>query len=162
MANLVSENEMFYNSFEPQMKNRFIMLIDGIPTYMVKAADRPQYTAEAKELHHINLVRYVKGKSKWGPINVTLHDPIAPSGPQVVMEWIRLSHESITGRDGYMDFYKKDIVFNMLGPVGDKVSEWIGKGCFITAANFQGVDWSMDDPSEIQITIQADLWILNY
>jgi hypothetical protein len=46
------------------------------------------------------------------------------------MEWVRLSHESVTGRDGYSDFYKKDIRFNALGPVGDVVEEWICKGAY--------------------------------
>jgi hypothetical protein len=78
------------------------------------------------------------------------------------MEWVRLHHESITGRDGYADFYKKDIVFNMLGPVGDKVEEWIGKGAMVTEANFGDADWNSDDPAEINLTIQADYWILNY
>jgi hypothetical protein len=47
------------------------------------------------------------------------------------MEWVRLSHESVTGRDGYSDFYKKDIRFNALGPVGDVVEEWICKGAYV-------------------------------
>lgn len=162
MANLVAENEMFFTSFEPKMKNRFIMYIDGVPSYLVRKIERPKYSAEAKVLPHINLERYVKGKSKWGPISVTLYDPIVPSGAQAVMEWVRLHHESITGRDGYADFYKKDIVFNLLGPVGDKVEEWIGKGCLVTEANFGDADWGTDEPAEINLTIQADYWILNY
>ena len=51
------------------------------------------------------------------------------------MEWVRLHHESVTGRDGYSDFYKKDLTMNVLGPVGDIVSEWIIKGAMITEAN---------------------------
>jgi hypothetical protein len=51
------------------------------------------------------------------------------------MEWVRLHHESVTGRDGYSDFYKKDLTFNVLGPVGDVVSEWIIKGAMITETN---------------------------
>ena len=47
------------------------------------------------------------------------------------MEWVRLSHESVTGRDGYSDFYKKDITFNVLEIVGDKVEEWTLKGSYI-------------------------------
>src|SRR5665213_3608966 len=136
MANLIAENEAFFNSFEPKTKNRFIMYLDGVPTYLIRKATRPTLTQEAKELPHMNIIRYVKGKSKWGTIQLTLYDPIAPSGAQAVMEWVRLHHESVTGRDGYADFYKKDIVLNMLGPVGDKVEEWICKGCLITEANF--------------------------
>lgn len=162
MANLVAENELFFNQFEPQTKNRFLMYIDGIPSYMVRRMARPTITMEAKELPHINVSRYVKGKSRWGPVQCTLFDPIAPSGAQAVMEWVRLHHESVTGRNGYADFYKKDVVFNMLGPVGDKTQEWIGKGCIITEANFGDLDWGTDDPAEIQLTLQADYWILNY
>lgn len=162
MANLVQENEMFFTSFEPKMQNRFIMYVDGIPSYMIRASGRPQLQQEAKVLPHINIERYVKGKSRWQPINITIYDPIVPSGAQTVMEWIRLGHESVTGRNGYMDFYKKDIILNSLGPVGDKVEEWIGKGSFITNAQFGEMDWANDEPLNIQCTIQADYWVLNY
>lgn len=162
MANIVAENEMFFNSFEPLMTNRFQMYIDGIPAYLIRATGRPQLRQEAKQLPHINLVRYVKGRSIWQPLRVTLYDPIVPSGAQAVMEWIRLGHESVTGRDGYADFYKKDIVLTPLGPVGDKVQEWIGKGCFPTSVNFGEMDWNRDDVMTIELEIQADYWVLNY
>lgn len=162
MANIVTENEMFFNSFEPKLQNRFIMYIDGVPSYLVKAASRPSLTQAPKQIPHINLVRFVKGRSVWGTITVSLYDAIVPSGAQAVMEWIRLGHESVTGRDGYADFYKKDLVFNLLGPVGDKIEEWIGKGCFITDAKFGGMDWGNDEPQLIELTIQADYWVLNY
>ncbi len=78
------------------------------------------------------------------------------------MEWVRLSHESVTGRDGYSDFYKKDIRFNALGPVGDVVEEWICKGAYCKAANFGEFDWASDTPANISITIRMDYAILNY
>jgi hypothetical protein len=78
------------------------------------------------------------------------------------MEWVRLSHESVTGRDGYSDFYKKDIRFNALGPVGDIVEEWIMKGAYVQQANFGEMDWSVDTPVEISLTIRMDYAILNY
>lgn len=162
MANLVAENEMFFSQFQPKMKNQFIMYIDGVPSYLVRKTTRPKITQEAKELPHINLQRFVKGKTKWGTIECTLYDPIAPSGAQAIMEWVRLHHESVTGRDGYADFYKKDIVFNLLGPVGDKVEEWICKGTIITEVNFGDMDWGSDDLVEITLTLQPDYCILNY
>jgi len=162
MANLVAEQEMFFNSFEPKVSNRFIMYMDGVPSFLVKKIARPKLTQGSKELQHINVSRYVKGKSTWGTMAFTLYDPIVPSGAQAVMEWVRLHHESVTGRDGYADFYKKDLVFNMLGPVGDKVEEWIIKGAFITDVDFGDADWDSDDPMEISLTCQPDYAILNY
>lgn len=162
MANLVAEQEMFFNSFEPKMANRFIMFMDGVPSFMVKGVMRPNLTQTAKELPHINLVRYVKGRTTWGTMSFTLYDPIVPSGAQAVMEWVRLHHESVTGRDGYADFYKKDLILNMLGPVGDKVEEWLIKGAQITEVTFNQATWDSDDVLEINLTIQPDFCILNF
>ena len=94
---------------------------------------------------------------------MTLFDPITPSGAQSVMEWVRLHHESVTGRDGYSDFYKKDLTFNVLGPVGDIVSEWIIKGALITEASFGDYNWdTVDAAQELTITVQPDYCILNF
>ena len=162
MANLVDEQELFFKAFEPKMANRFILYADGLPAYVVKGVSRPTITQDAKVLNHINVQRYVKGRSVWGAISMTLFDPIVPSSAQSVMEWVRLHHESVTGRDGYADFYKKDLTINMLGPVGDKVEEWILKGCMVTEANFGDLAFDTDDPTEVTVTVQPDLCILNY
>ena len=162
MANLVNEQELFFKAFEPKMANRFILYADGLPAYVVKGVARPTLSQDAKVLNHINVQRYVKGRSVWGAIAMTLFDPIVPSSAQSVMEWVRLHQESVTGRDGYADFYKKDITINVLGPVGDKVEEWILKGCIITQATFGELSFDTDDPMQVEVTVQPDLCILNY
>jgi hypothetical protein len=162
MANLVQEQELFFTAFEPKMKNRFILYMDGVPSYVVKKIARPTLQQEAKALDHINVQRYVKGKSKWGNMQLELYDPIVPSGAQAVMEWVRLHHESVTGRDGYLEFYKKDLTLNILGPVGDKVEEWIIKGAQITEVNFGELDWGTDEVMTFTLTIQPDYCVLNY
>jgi hypothetical protein len=162
MANLVTEQELFFTAFEPKVKNRFVLYMDGIPSYIVNKVKRPTIKQESKKIDHINVQRYVKGKTTWGNIEMTLYDPIVPSGAQAVMEWVRLHHESVTGRDGYLEFYKKDLTLNILGPVGDKVEEWIIKGAQITDVNFGEMDWSSDDIMNITITIQPDYCVLNY
>jgi hypothetical protein len=129
---------------------------------MIKTANRPKLESEVVELDHINLKRKIKGKSNWTDITITLYDPIVPSGAQSVMEWIRSGHESITGRDGYADFYKKNIDFYMLGPVGDKVEQWKIVGAFISSAEFGDVDWSSNDPVMISLTLTYDYAILEF
>jgi hypothetical protein len=95
-------------------------------------------------------------------MTLNLYNPISPSGQQAVMEWIRLSHESVTGRDGYSDFYKKDLNLSILGPVGDVVSEWIIKGAFVKTSNFGAYDWSNQDAITIELGIGMDYCVLNY
>jgi hypothetical protein len=93
---------------------------------------------------------------------MTLYDPITPSGAQKVMDWARLSYESVTGRAGYSDFYKKDLTLNVLGPVGDIVSEWVIKGAFITSMSQGDFDWSNSEVAELTITVDMDYCVLNY
>ena len=163
MAEVLEFNEMFYTNFEPKMKNRFIVEIDGIPSYLVRVANRPTIQFETVVLDHINVKRKLKGKGDWQDVALTLFDPIVPSGAQAVREWIRTSHESLTGRDGYAEFYKKDVDFYMLGPVGDKIEQWKLKGAFISQANFGDLDWSnATDPASIEITLTYDYAILEF
>jgi hypothetical protein len=160
---ILNPNEIFYTAFEPKQTNRFILYMDGVPSYLVKGVGAVSLTQTAVALNHINVQRYVKGKTKWNTIQFTMYESITPSGAQAVMEWVRLGHESVTGRDGYSDFYKKDLTFNVLGPVGDIVSEWIIKGSVITEVNFGDYNWDDDGtPVNIQVTVQPDYCILNY
>jgi hypothetical protein len=160
---ILDQNQIFFTPFEPKQSNRFIVSIDGVPGYLVKGVSAISMTQTAVALNHINIQRYVKGKTVWGPITFTMYESITPSGAQAVMEWVRLGHESVTGRDGYSDFYKKDITFNSVGPVGDYVSEWVIKGAVITSVNFGDYNWD-DDGTVVNITVevQPDYCVLNY
>ena len=162
MATLIDANQAMFTPFEPKLKNRYVMAIDGIPAYLIKTANRPSISFEEVELNHMNVKRYVKGKATWETIEFTLYDPVVPSAAQQVMEWVRLHHESVTGRDGYADFYKKNVTFNVLGPVGDVVEEWELKGCYIQSANFGDLAFDASDPVEITLTLKYDYAILKF
>ena len=160
---ILDTNEIMFTAFEPKLQNRFIMYIDGIPAYLIKKTARPSVTFGDVVLDHINVKRKIKGKANWEDITCDLYDPVTPSGAQAVMEWVRLSHESVTGRDGYSDFYKKDINIQALGPVGDVVEEWKLKGAYCQQVNFNDLDWAQDGaPQMITLTVEMDYAILNY
>ena len=160
---VLDSNSIFFTAFEPKQANRFVLYMDGMPSYMVKAVSTVTLNQGMVTLNHINVERKVKGKSVWQDVTLTLFDPITPSGAQATMEWVRLHHESVTGRDGYSDFYKKDLTLNILGPVGDIVSEWVLKGAFITSANFGEYSWDSPDTAvNIQLTVAIDYAVLNF
>ena len=90
------------------------MYMDGLPAYIIKSVTRPNLSIDPVTIDHINIKRKLRGgKAEWH-ITITLYDPVVPSASQLAMEWIRLSHESVTGRNGYADFYKKDLTINLL------------------------------------------------
>ena len=160
----IDQNELFDRAFdwEPKYTNRFIMYISDIPTYIIKAAGRPSLTNGEVLLDHINVERKLKGKTRWQDLSITLYDPIVPSGAQSVMEWVRLHHESLTGRDGYSTQYKKDIRFNSLSPTGEIIEEWLLKGAFIADSNFGTMDWTTEDSVQIELTLKYDYAVLEF
>jgi len=111
MAELLEANELFYTPYEPKLKNRYIMEIGGIPAFTIKTAQRPQITFDEVVLEHMNITKYVKGKGRWQTLQITMYDPIVPSAASAVIEWIRLHHESATGRDGIKIFTRKTLLF---------------------------------------------------
>ena len=159
---ILETNQMMFTAFEPKLQNRFLMDIDGIPAYLIKKIARPSLSFNEVTLEHINIKRKIKGKASWENLSFDLYDPVTPSGAQAVMEWVRLSHEAVTGRDGYSDFYKKDLRIQMLGPVGDIVEEWILKGAMVASVNFGDADWGSDTPMNIALTVAMDYCILNF
>ena len=164
MAQVLENQDMFFTAFEPKVQNRFILNIDNVPVYLIKAAARPTINNNTITLDYINLKRKLKGKSEWQDISITLYDPIVPSGAQACMEWVRLAHESVTGRNGYADMYKKDIQIQVLGPVGDIVEQWDIKGAFPNSVNFNGagLDWASQEALTIEMTLSYDYAILQF
>ena len=160
---VLDPNEIFFTAFEPKQANRFILYMDGIPSFMIKGMSAVTLAQGVVTLNHINVERKIKGKSAWQNMTMTLFDPITPSGAQAVMEWVRLHHESVTGRDGYSDFYKKDLTIDVLGPVGDIVSEWVLKGAFVVNTNFGEYNWdTVDTAINLTVELSIDYAVLNF
>ena len=114
MAETLSVTDMLPNKFEPKRKFRWVFAIEGIDAFLMKTAARPTINTAAQEISFMNSTRFIAGKTKFDAISCTLHDPIAPSGAQQVMEWVRTHFESVSGRSGYADFYKRDCQLKLL------------------------------------------------
>ena len=163
MAELLSNQEMFFTQWEPKVQNRFILYVDGIPSFLLKKCDRPAFTAERKEIDYINQKRFYRGKQVWNEITMELYDPIVPSGAQAVMEWARLAFEAISGRAGYHDVYSKDLTIDVLGPPGDRIEEWTIKSAFPTNVEFGNLDYTNGgDALPITLHLAYDYGILQY
>lgn len=162
MAETLDVIEMLPNVFEPKRKFRWVLQLEGIDAFIVKTAARPTMAIEEVAVPWINHTRYVAGKHTFSTLSLTLHDPIAPSGAQQVMEWIRLHFESVSGRAGYADFYKRDLQLKLLDPIGTVVELWDVKGAFITEANFGDLSYEGSDLTEISLTIRYDNAVLQF
>jgi hypothetical protein len=162
MAETLSVTDMLPNKFEPKRQYRWVLAIEGIDSFLVTTANRPSVTISDKKIDYINSYRRVAGKLEFGDLSIKLHDPIAPSGAQQMMEWIRTHYESVSGRAGYADFYKRDIQLKMLDPIGTVVELWDIKGAFLTSVNFNSLDYGTDDIMMIDVTIKFDNCVLQF
>lgn len=162
MAEVLDVSSLLPNRFEPKRKNRWVLQIEGVDAFLLKTASRPTITTEEVEMPFVNSVRYLAAKTRFNTINVTLNDAIAPSGAQQVMEWIRLCMETVSGRAGYADFYKRDVQLKMVDPVGTVVELWDIKGAFIRSANFGELSYDDHAAMEIQLEIRFDNCVLQY
>ena len=162
MAETLSVAEMLPNKFEPKRQFRWVFAIEGIDAFLMKGAARPTISTNEVELPFINHTRYLAGRTTFGTMGVTLYDPIAPSGAQQVMEWLRTHFESVSGRAGYADFYKRDCQIKLLDPIGSVVELWDVKGAFITEANYGDLSYDSNDASEISLTLRFDNCVLQY
>ena len=159
---LLEANELFVERFQPKQQHRFIMYIDGVPAWVIKSATKPSVSTNALTIDYMNIKRKYAGKWEWQDMTITMYDPVVPSAAQAVMEWVRLHHESLTGRDGYVDFYKKDIDLLGIGPVGDIIEKWRVYGAFIQSAEFGQYDWTSDEALEISVTLTYDWAVLEF
>ena len=162
MAETLSVTDMLPNKFEPKRNYRWVLAIEGIDAFLISSTARPQVQIGSKKIDFINSYRNIASKLEFQDISVKLHDPIAPSGAQQVMEWIRTHYESVSGRAGYADFYKRDIQLKMLDPVGTVVELWDIKGAFLTNANFNGLDYGGEEIMMIDLTIKFDNCVLQF
>ncbi len=162
MAETLSVTDMLPNKFEPKRQHRWVFALEGIDSYLVSKASRPTFTGGEITIPWINSTRYLAKKFTFGTIGISLHDPIAPSGAQQVMEWLRTHQEMVSGRAGYADFYKRDCQLKMLDPVGTVVELWDFKGAFITTANYNTVDYGSDEIMKIELTLRFDNCVLQF
>ena len=162
MAETLQVQDMLPNKFEPKKKNRWIFALEGIDSFLIKTAARPSISIEEQTISYMNSKRYVAGLASFETLAVTLHDPIAPSGAQQVMEWVRTHFESGSGRAGYADFYKRDCQLKLVDPVGTVIELWDIKGCFLTSAGFGDVSYEDGGMMEISMTLRFDNCVLQY
>lgn len=159
---ILDPNELDNTIFEPILQHRFIMYIDGIPSYMIKAVNGLGFEDSEVIIDHINTYFKTRGKRRYKDLTLSLYNPVAPSGAQSVSEWSNLAYEVVSGRSGYSDFFWRDLTIHILDPVGSVVSEWIIKKAFIKDVTFGEYDWAAEAYTTIQMTIGNSAQILNY
>lgn len=174
-----------FTQFEPKTKFRFAIqlggtsdVLDPVPYYLCKAVTLPTISNNLIELKGINSTTYIKGRTEWEPITITLYDIIPESMDMsddphsLLYEWMmnhidefleaRYAYEPDVGYKVDFTIYTLDpgraIVGRLQGPGTELsvVEKWKIKGAMIESINFGDVDWSSDELREIELTVRFD------
>lgn len=164
MSDLILQSPIKY---QPKQKNRFVVRFPddvGIQPFMLKSCDTPKPNNNSVEMPFLNTSTWVKGRTIWRPMQMVIRDYIAPSTSQALIEWFRLHHESVTGRDGYAVGYMKNLQLEILDPPGAIISNWLLENCMLVDdVDFGGLlDYGDDGVIELSFTIQPQRCILQY
>ena len=150
--------------YEPKRVNRFFAEFSeelGIEVWLIQKFKRPSMKINSVQIQFMNEQNYVAGRYSWEEMQLTFLDPIGPSTSQILMEWVRLHAESLTGREGYAAGYKKNILLKAVDPTGVEVEKWTLEQCMVTAIDFGENSYEDDTLTNIQLTIQPWRCILN-
>ncbi len=161
MANNFDQMKMI--PFDAKLQFQYIVDVDGIPSFLIKAAARPSGEFAEVQYHYLNERRWSKGKRNINTIDITIVDAISPSGAQSVQAWLRAHHESSTGRDGMMDTYFKNINIKIMAGTGIILEQWKLEDVFITSFNFGDLSYEDEStPLEITLTLRYNNYTLVY
>lgn len=143
--------------FHPTLQFRFTIfttrLIGGL--FYARAATQPSFNNSPLELHHGNGSFFVKGKTKWNPIQIQCYHF---EGITLNDFWLYFQqHQRVdVARDRYALIYKHDLRISVLTPQELPIGTWVLNGAFYENVDFGQMDRSSDSVAEISATIRYD------
>ena len=133
MPQTIPVDQMLPTRFEPKRRFRWILSVEGLDNFLLKRCERPL------------LERTWYGKWKPGPMSIVMHDPIAPSGSQQVMEWVMAND-------------RRNACLILLDPIGTAIEKWQLLDIKLMAVDFGTLDYSPAKDSEDINEVTID-WI---
>jgi hypothetical protein len=158
---ILSPQDAFFTAFEPIQKNRFQVTVDGFPTFLIKSINVPTPESNEVVIDHINVDFKVKGRTRFKDWSMVVYNSIVPSTMEIIYEWERLGHE-VYGRDGYSDFYKRDMTVEILDPTLAVVSRFVIKGAWIKTIGGVEFDKTGEGLVDISVGGACDYCILEF
>lgn len=150
----------------PKIKHRFrVRVINFGPiagglelTQQVMTASRPQVQFSAQVIDSYNSKMYYASKPEWQEITLSVRDDITNSvsklvGHQLQKQMNFFEQTSVAAGINY----KFTTLLEIMDGGNETVFEqWTLEGCFLSAADYQDLDYQSSDPVTISLTIRYD------
>ena len=152
-------------SVEPKRVMRWIMNINGIPEWIIKASGKPSFVVGEAKHRFINHTFWFPGGIEWEPITIKLVDPVAPDASRTMMNILYNSGYRFPQTATELSTISKkkavealgNVVISQLGPEGDDIVEqWQLKNGWVQKVNFGELNYESEDLTELEMVIRYD------
>ena len=148
----------------PKRNYRWIMLMAGIPQWIVKKVNKPGFTIGEASHQYLNHTFYYPGRVEYEKTSITLVDPVTPDASALMMKILHNAGYRIPMKPNHTQTLSKEsacralgnVQVASLGPEGNPIERWTYMNAWLTSAKFGDLDYSNDDLTEIQIELRYD------
>jgi hypothetical protein len=161
------KKDQFWSSttVDPKRSFRWILVLNQIPTYVIKTAAKPSFTVSNIAHQFVSHTFYYPGRITWSEIEVVLVDPVFPDASAVIAKVLQASGYALPGTQGDAErsFSKADAVAALGAPQiqqldgrGNAIEKWTLRNAWIEAANFGSLSYEDENMLNISMTFRYD------
>lgn len=146
-------------NYQVQETNWYEITIGGIKndlTFLVQSCNLPEASNPAIDVGFGNSTAKVAGKREYGEGTFSFMDAIIADIEAEIVKWQDKVYDPKTGKMGWVDEYKKDIIVTQYGPDGTHERPWHFEGCWPSSVSYGEMTGESADKKVISVTITYD------
>ena len=164
---MTTQNDQFWSStlVDPKRSYRWILVLNKIPTYVIKTSGKPNFTIESVQHQFVAHTFYYPGRIQWQELQISLVDPVFPDASAIVVKTLQASGYALPGTqdDAKRSFSKKDAVqalgvpsIQQIDAKGNAIEKWTLYNAWLSAVNFGELSYENDAMVNVQLTLRYD------
>ena len=146
-------------NYQVQMTNWYEVQIGGFGdeiSLLTQSVDLPEISTPVVELPFGNSRAKVAGQADYSDSSITIMDAITVDVEKKLLDWQKQVYDPKTGKMGWVNEYKRDMVIVQYGPDGTHERTWKMEGCWPTSISGGSLSGDSSDKKVITISIAYD------
>jgi hypothetical protein len=151
-------------SLEPKRNFRFTLLMNGIPSWLIKKVNKPAFKINEAKHQYLGHTFYYPGNVEYEPVTITLVDPLTPDASRTIMNHIAASGYKFPLDATSTSTVSKVNAVAALGNLtveqidadGNIADKWTYKNAWISDVKFGELAYEDNNLTEITLTVRYD------
>jgi hypothetical protein len=166
---MASEGFWSATTTEPKRAYRWVLLLGGIPQWMVKKVSKPAFTVSESEHVYLNHKFWYPGRVEWNTVSLTLADPVNPDAAETMMGILDAAGYKLPTSPSEFTTISKakavdalgQVTIQQLGSDGSPIETWVLVNAWVKDVKFGELDYTSDDMVDVEIELRYDFAHLN-